>query len=116
MLLGLIFFVFGLNGFLQFIPQPMPPEGALKFLGGLMAAPYFFPLLKGTEVLIGLALLTNRFVSLALVILAPIILQIFLYHTILDPSGAPMAVALLVFLLVSAWGRKESYQTLLKAS
>ncbi len=112
-IMGLIFFVFGLNGFLNFIPQPTPPEGALKYLMGLMAAPYFFPLLKGVEVIAGLSLLTNRFVALALVVLAPIVLQIFLYHTILDPSGAIMAITLMIFLLVLAWGKKEKYSALL---
>lgn len=110
---GLIFVVFGLNGFFQFLPMPMPPEGAMKYLGGLMAAPYFFPLLKGVEVVAGLALLANVFVPLALVVLAPIVLHIFLYHTILDPSGAVMAVALVVFLIALAVNRKESYKAVL---
>lgn len=90
--LGLIFFVFGLNGFLNFIPQPPPPENLMTFVTGLMASKYFFPFLKGTEVLCGLMLLANRFVPLALVILAPIVLNIFLVHAFLAPEGLILAV------------------------
>src|SRR5689334_1283698 len=92
LLLGLIFFVFGLNGFLNFIPTPADmPEKLKAFSGGLMAAGYFFPLLKGTEVICGLLLLTGRFVPLALVVLAPIVLNIFLTHLFLAPSGLGLA-------------------------
>ncbi len=115
LLMGLIFFVFGLNGFLNFIPQPPLTGTALTFFTGMMAAPYFIPVLKGTEVLVGLALLTNRFVALALVVIAPIILQIFLYHTIVDPSGAPMAIALVVFLITLMISKSANYKTVLAA-
>lgn len=85
-LLGLIFFVFGLNGFLNFIPVPPMPENVMAFMGGLMAAPYFFPVLKGSEVACGLLLLINKKVPLALLILAPICLQIFLFHAVMTPG------------------------------
>jgi len=85
-LLGLIYFVFGLNGFLNFIPVPPMPEDVMKFMGGMMAAPYFFPLLKGSEVVCGLLLLVNRQVPIALIVLAPISLQIFLFHWVMTPG------------------------------
>ncbi len=92
-LLGTIFFVFGLNGFLNFIPVPTDmPEKLVTFSSGLMASGYFFPLLKGTEVICGLMLLSGMFVPLALVVLAPIVLNIFLVHAFLAPSGMPMAI------------------------
>src|SRR5689334_20804863 len=94
--LGLVFLVFGLNGFLHFIPQPPPPPGALPFIGGLASAGYFFPLLKGTEVIAGLALLSNRFVPLALTVLAPIIVNIVLVHVALLPGGLPLAIVILL--------------------
>ncbi len=96
-LLGLIFFVFGLNGFLNFIPTPPMPEKVVTFMTGLMATGYFFPVLKGTEVLCGALLLSGAFVPLALVVLAPIIVQITLFHSFMEPSGLPM-VALIVAL------------------
>ena len=88
-LLGLVFFVFGLNGFLHFLPQPPPPAGALGFLGGLASAGYFFPLLKGTEVLAGTLLLAG-FVPIALTLLAPIIVNIVAFHAFLAPGNWPV--------------------------
>ena len=49
--LGLIYFVFGLNGFLNFIPVPPMPEAMTTFMGAMLNTGYFFPLLKGTEVI-----------------------------------------------------------------
>jgi len=93
LILGLIFFVFGLNGFLNFIPvPPNMPEKLQAFTGGLMASGYFFPLLKGTEVVCGLLLLIGAFVPLALIVLAPIVLNIFLTHLFLAPDGVGLAV------------------------
>jgi len=86
-LLGLVFFVFGLNGFLQFLPAPPHPGPAGAFLGALAATGYMFPLIKGTEVLAGLLLLSNRAVPLALVLLAPIVVNIVAFHAILEGSG-----------------------------
>ena len=77
------------------------PDKAVAMMQGLMATGYFFPFLKGTETVCGLLLLTGAFVPLALVVLAPIVLQIFHFHAFLEPSGLPVALligALLVYL------------------
>ncbi len=102
--LGLIYFVFGLNGFLQFIPQPPLPETAMGFLGGVASAPYFFPVLKGTEVFAGLLLILNIASPLALVVLAPITLQIFLFHAFLTPGieNSIMPIVMIVLHVVAA--------------
>lgn len=100
-ILGLIFVIFGLNGFFNFLHMPPMPEKAGAFLGGLFATGYFFPFLKGLEVLCGLALLIGAFVPLALVILAPIVVNILLFHAFLAPSGLPLPLviaALMVYL------------------
>ncbi|MCA9626242.1 MAG: DoxX family protein [Myxococcales bacterium] len=94
LVLGLLFTVFGLNGFLHFIPNPPVPEAAGSFLGALAATGYMFPLIKGTEVVAGLALLSNRFVPLALIALSPIVVNIFAFHTLLAP--APIGVVLVL--------------------
>jgi uncharacterized membrane protein YphA (DoxX/SURF4 family) len=113
-LLGLIFFVFGLNGFLHFLPLP-PMEGrAAEFMGGLAAAGYFFPMLKATEVVVGLSLLTNRFVPLALVVLAPITVNIVAFHS-LAPAGLPMAVLIVGLHLAVAWHHGAAFGPLLSA-
>lgn len=99
-LLGLIYFVFGLNGFLNFIPAPPDmPEKVMTFMNGVMAAPYFFPVLKGTEVICGLLLLTGFAAPLALVILAPITLQILLFHGFMTPGLSQQILPLVMLAL-----------------
>ena len=111
-LLGLIFFVFGLNGFLNFIPQPpMEDPTVLAFMGGLMGSGYFFPVLKATEVICGALLLANWYVPLALVILAPITLNIVLFHRILMP-GPPLDLVMLVLHGLLGWGYQAAYKPL----
>jgi uncharacterized membrane protein YphA (DoxX/SURF4 family) len=91
--LGLVFTVFGLNGFFNFLPLPeLPAEGG-TFLGGLAATGYMFPLIKGTEVVTGVLLLAGRYVPLALTLLAPITVNILLFHIVLAPApGLPLAI------------------------
>lgn len=115
-LLGLIFFVFGLNGFLNFIPTPPMPENVMKFMGGMMAAPYFFPVLKGCEVICGLLLLTNKKVPLALLILAPICVQIFLFHAVMTPGleNLVMPVVIIACGLIVARSRWDAFRSVLQ--
>lgn len=114
-LLGLVFFVFGLNGFLHFMPQPPHDGAAASFLGGLAASGYFFPLLKGTEVLAGTALLANRFVPLALTVLAPVLVNIFAFHAALDRGGLGMAVVLVALEIGLAWAHRKTFAPILAA-
>jgi putative oxidoreductase len=71
-LLGSIFVIFGLNGFLQFLPQPAMPQPAVAFFGGLAASGFMLPTLFATQVVGGAVLLLGM-VPLALVILAPVV-------------------------------------------
>jgi uncharacterized membrane protein YphA (DoxX/SURF4 family) len=114
-LLGLIFFVFGLNGFLQFIPQPPMPEKAGAFMGGLAAAGYMFPLIKGVEVIGGALLLSNRFVPLALALIAPNVVNIVLFHAVLAPGGLPIALMVLALQLFTAWSYRDAFAPMLHA-
>ncbi len=91
--LGLIFFIFGIAGLFNLIPPPDDlPQDMVTFMNGMMATKYFFPLLKGTEIICGALLLSGAFVPLALIVLAPIVLNIFLVHAFMAPSGLPMAI------------------------
>ena len=117
-LLGIIYLVFGLNGFLNFITPPPPtPEGG-AFLGALAATGYMFPLIKVTEIVAGLALLSNKFTALAMVIVAPVSINIFLYHAILDPSpqGMFMPVVIVLTSLIYAKSILPKYSALLSAN
>jgi hypothetical protein len=113
-LMGLALFVFGLDGFLHFMPQPTEPpsESAMGFAIGLMKTGYMFPLIKGTEVVVGALLLSNRFVPLALVVIAPVIVNIFAFHAFLDPSGIVIAGVLVVIELYLAWTYRSAYRPL----
>jgi len=91
--LGFIFFASGLVGLLKLVPVPTDlPERLMNFNAGLEASIYFMPLLKVTETVCGLLLLIGFYVPLALVILAPVIINIFLVHAFLAPGGLPLAI------------------------
>ena len=95
LLLGLIFFGSGLAGLLNLAPPPADlPENMKLFMAGMMATQYFFPLLKVTETVCGAFLLSGFYVPLALIVLAPIILNIFLTHAFMAPSGLPLAIVI----------------------
>ena len=113
--LGLIFFVFGLNGFLNFMPVPPVEGAAAKFMGGLAASGFFFPLLKITEIAVGAALLSNRFVPLALVVLAPVTVNIVAYHAALAPAGLAMPLLIAAAHVGLAWHHRSAFGPLLSA-
>jgi hypothetical protein len=112
-LMGLVFFVFGLNGFLHFIPQPAPPAPAAAFFGALFLTGYMLPLVMGTQLVVGVLLLSNRFVPLALTLIAPIIVNIVAFHVALAPSGLPLAFAVLVLELLLAWSYRGAFRAML---
>jgi putative oxidoreductase len=114
-LLGLVFFVFGLNGFLHFLPAPPLPGDAGAFLGALFGSGYMLVLLKGTEVAAGALLLTNRFVPLALALLAPIIVNIAAFHFRYTPTQVGMSVFLVALELFLAWSYRDAFAPMLKA-
>lgn len=115
LLLGALL-VFSVANFLfSFVAQPPLPAGAMAFMGGLASSGYFFGLLKTTELLVALALLSNRFVPLALVILAPITINIVLFHLVLAPEGAAIAIVLLALHLTTAWSRRQNFREVLAA-
>ena len=119
LLLGFVFFGSGLAGLLNLIPPPPDlPEKLQTFMAGLMATTYFFPLLKGTETICGLLLMTGAYVPLALVVLAPITLNILLTHAFLAPDGVILAIVMLVlhlFLALVASPYKEHILPLFRA-
>jgi hypothetical protein len=101
-LLGLIFLVFGANGFLHFIPMPPPPGLAGQYMGALFVSHYLVVVFL-LELIPAVLLLVGRYVPLALVLLGPVIVNIFLFHALLEPSGLPIAlVTVVLWLLVFA--------------
>src|SRR5262249_52035846 len=90
-LAGVIFLVMGLNGFLHFIPFPPPPGIAGQFMGALYVSRYLW-VIFAFQVIAGVLLLANRFVPLALAVLAPVIVNILTFHATMAPSGLPLAL------------------------
>ena len=114
-LFGLTLVIFGSNKFLNFMPMPPMPEAAGAFMGALVDSGYLMTLVALVEIVAGVSILINKYKTLALVILLPVILNAFLFHLFLDLSGiAGSAVALMMNLFLM-YANKESYRSLLKA-
>jgi uncharacterized membrane protein YphA (DoxX/SURF4 family) len=90
-LAGVIFLVFGLNGFLNFIPLPPPGGIAGQFMGALYASHYLW-VIFAFQLVAGVLLLINRYVPLAVAVLAPVIVNILSFHALMAPSGLPLAL------------------------
>jgi len=112
-LLGLIFLVFGLNGFLNFIPMPPPTGVAGQFLGALFVSHLLVPIFAIQLIGAGL-LLVNRYVPLALTLLAPIIVNILLFHLLMAPSGLPLAIVVTVLWVLAFLNVRSAFSGLVQ--
>ncbi len=110
---GLIFLVFGLNGFLHFLPMPPLPADAGEFMGAMAKTGYMLSLISGSQVVAGAMLLLGLYVPLALVILAPVIVNIIGFHIFLAPSGLPLAIVVALLEAILAWRYREAFYPLL---
>lgn len=107
LLLGLIFLVFGLNIFLHFIPMGPPPAGPMGQFAGALFVTHYIQVVGVFQVIPAILLLLNRYVPLALALLAPVIVNIDLTHLLMAPSGLPMA-ALVTLLWIVVFTRVHS--------
>jgi putative oxidoreductase len=112
LLLALIFVFFGLNGFVHFLPMTPPPGLAGQYAGVLYQS-HHIHIVWALQIISGILLLINRYVPLALVILAPIIVNILLFHALMAPSGLPMAFLVLILWLFVAFRVREAFAGLL---
>ena len=112
LIFGAIFLIFGLNGFLKFLPTPpMSPEaGAL--LGAFAKTGYFFPMIKIIEIITALMILTNRLSALGTVLIFPILVGITTIHIFLNPEGLPMMIFIHILHGIIAYGYKDIYRPL----
>ncbi len=111
-LIGLLFLLASVTYFLNLAPQP-ELDGKMKlFSEGMAAAGYLLFLVKTIELLCGIAFVTNRYVALALVLIAPIAVNILLIHAFLAPAGLPMATPLFLGLLFLAYAYRKHYEPL----
>src|SRR6266566_6562210 len=108
-LLGLVFLVFGLNGFLNFLNTGPAPTGlAGQFLGALILSHYYW-VVAALQIAGGGLLLVNRFVPLALVLLGPIIVNIICFHVFMNPMGAGLAAVVAILWLTVFYGKRQYF-------
>jgi putative oxidoreductase len=98
-LLGVIFLTFGLNGFLHFIPMPPPTGVAGQFFGALFVS-RLYVVIFALQIVPAILLLVNRYVPLALTILAAVIFNILSFHIFMAPAGLPLAIFVAVLWVV----------------
>ena len=99
-LLGIMFTIFGLNGFLQFLPAPPMSPLAGQFFGALIASHYTIPIFL-VQLTCGILFLVNRYVPLALTLIGPVIVNILIFHVLMNPEGiAPGAVATICWFIL----------------
>jgi uncharacterized membrane protein YphA (DoxX/SURF4 family) len=112
--MGLIFFIFGLNGFLNFIPVPPDiPAPAMNFYMCMAATGFMLQLISATQVVAGALMLANRYVPLALVLIAPVIVNIFLFHIFVETGGFVLGALLLLAECYLGWAYRESFKAML---
>lgn len=111
-LLGLIFFIFGLNGFLNFLHAPLPAGLAGTFLQVLFAS-HFILFVSAVQVIAGVLLLVNCFVPLALALLAPVLYNILVFHITMQPSGLPPGLFAMILWIFLVWRLRTYFAPLL---
>jgi putative oxidoreductase len=112
LLLGLIFFVLGLNGFLFFIPAPAHiPSTAGAFSGAMLTSHYMW-FTTGVQVICGIMLLANQYVPLALVVLGAVLSNILVFHITMWPSNLPLALFTTAIWVVASWPLRSYFAPL----
>ena len=107
-LLGLVFVVFGLNGIHPFMPMgPMPGGAAGQFIAAMMQSHYSL-VVAIIQVIGGALLLANRYLTLGLVLLGPVIVNIFLFHALMEPNGLPIAIVVVLLWFVLAYHARRN--------
>ncbi len=100
-LLGLILVVFGANKFFGFMPNMEMPAAAGNLMSAMMESGYMFKLVGVTEIVVGLLLLIKKWVPFALIVLAPISVNMIFFHLFLAPAGiAPAAIVVIINILL----------------
>ena len=107
--LGILLVVFGSNNFLHFIPLPPPTGSAADFMSSLSATGYIFPVVGILEVVIGAMLLIKKWVAFALILLAPISINILLFHLFLDIPGVSAALLVVVLNTIMIYKHWKQY-------
>src|SRR5258706_1427052 len=114
-ILGCVFVLFGLNIFLQFLHMPPPPSGPAGDFGKALFVSHFFFVVGALQIVGGVLCLAGRFVPLGLTLLGPVIVNILLFHILLNPTGLTMAIVVAVLALIVLWYHRASFAGLVKS-
>ncbi len=114
-LMGLLFLFASIVVLFNLVPKPELTGVVKTFNEGLDSVGFFWYLLKITELVCGLAFVVGRFVPLATVVIAPIIVNIFMFHAFIDRTGLPVAIFLVLANIFVAYYYRASYAPLLRA-
>jgi putative oxidoreductase len=112
LLLGLMLVVFGSNKLFHFIPMEPPTGAAGEFMNSLGATGYIFPVVGVLEIAIGFLLLLKKWVAFALILLAPISINILLFHLFLDIPGLSFALVVVIINSILIYKHWEKYRPL----
>ncbi len=114
-LLGLLFTVFGLNGFFQFIHMP-PPSGVAGQYLGILFSTHFYVVIFAAQLAGGVLVLLNRFVALGLVLLGPVLVNILCFHSFMAPDGLGLAGFAAVLWLIVFWASRSAFAGIFQAN
>lgn len=113
--LGFFLLASGATGLLHMTPPPPPdlPAAAVAFNTGLIKTGYMMPLIFGTQAVVGALLLLNRFVPLALALLAPFLVNSMAFHVFLVAQGLPIIGTFVALELYLAWTYRDAFRPML---
>ena len=114
-LMGSLFLFASISYLFNLMPQPELTGDVKLFMDGMLATGYMMNLIKITELICGLAFVSGYFVALALVVISPVIVNIFLFHLLVEPSGLPVAIFLVTANLFLGYAYIEKFKPILKA-
>lgn len=115
LLLGLLLLVFGVNKFFEFLPPFEFADPAVKAYFESLVWSHVLTVVGLVEILVGLMLLIGKYVPLALLFLAPISVNIVLFHAVLDPANIAPALFVAALNLYFFFQHKSAYEGVLKA-
>lgn len=115
-LLGLMFTIFGLNGFIHFLQMPAPANPLAVQYMTVLTESHYFAFVFLVQLIAGILLLIGRFVPLGLALLAPVLANILLYHSLMDPSGLPLGIFATLLWLVAFWSVRSAFYGILRPS
>ena len=115
-LMGLLFLFGSITFLFKLFPMPEMSGNIKVFMDGINATGYLMTLIKVTELVCGIAFVTGRFVPLATIVIAPVIVNIFLINAFLNPSGLGISIFLVLANIFVAYGNWEKYKPILSAT